>query len=179
MGFKKRVCSRLPLSLPLSRIKNFIDERCRKTFYHAYIHNKLEYGLLLFWGAAAHQLRPLKSLQKRALKLVVKNSSTNIFKAACVLPLQYLTDFQRSLKIMKSTNDLKSLNTSKHYLHCVLMATIDLDYASHGWIYTNPIVYLLVPLCLGTLCLLISGVPWGQYRWIILKENLEIIALVK
>ena len=31
------------------------------------------------------------------------------------------------------------------------MATIDLDYPFHGWIYTNPIVYLLVPLCLGTL----------------------------
>ena len=41
----------------------------------------------------------------------------------------------------------------------VLMATIDLDYPFHGWIYKNPIVFLLVPLCLGTLCLLILGVP--------------------
>ena len=41
----------------LARIKhfNFIDERCRKTFYHAYIHNKLEYGILPFGGAAPHQ----------------------------------------------------------------------------------------------------------------------------
>ena len=44
----------------LARIKNFIAERCRKTFYHAYIHNKLEYGILLFGGDAAHKLRPLK-----------------------------------------------------------------------------------------------------------------------
>ena len=51
-------------------------------------------GILLFGGAAAHQLRPLKSLQKRALKLDVKISSTNVFKVACVLPLQSLTDFQ-------------------------------------------------------------------------------------
>ena len=89
----------------LARIKNFIDEHCRKTFHHAYIHNKLEYGILLFRAAAAHQLRPLKSLQKRAVKRVVKNSSTNVFKAACVLSLQSLTNFQRSLLIMKSTND--------------------------------------------------------------------------
>ena len=89
----------------LARFKNFIDERCRKTFYHAYIHSKLEYGILLFGGAAAHQLRPIKSLQKRAVKLVVKNSSTNVFKAACNLPLKYLTDFQRSLLIMKSSNN--------------------------------------------------------------------------
>ena len=33
----------------LARIKHFIDERCRKTFYHAYIHNKLEYGILHTW----------------------------------------------------------------------------------------------------------------------------------
>ena len=56
----------------LARIKKNLDERFRKTFYHSYIHNKLEYGILLFGGAAAHQLRPLKSLQKRAVKLVVK-----------------------------------------------------------------------------------------------------------
>ena len=102
----KEITSKMAKSIyQLARIKNFIDERCRKTFYHAYIHNKLEYGILLFGGAAAHQLRPLKSLQKRAVKLVVKNSSTNVFKAACVLPFQSLTDFQRSLLIMKSTND--------------------------------------------------------------------------
>ena len=77
----------------LARIKHFIDESCRKTFYHAYMYNKLECGILLFRGAAAHQLRPLKSLQKRALNLVVKISSTNVFKAACVLPLQSLIDF--------------------------------------------------------------------------------------
>ena len=113
----KEITSKIAKSTyQLARIKHFIDERCRKTFYHAYIHNKLEYGILLFGGAAAHQLRPLKSLQKRALKLVVKISCTNVFKAACVLPFQSLTDFQRSLLIMKSINDkvpqyIKSLFT--------------------------------------------------------------------
>ena len=59
---------------------------------------------MLFGGAAAHQLRPMKYLKKRAVKLVVKISFTNVFKAACVLPLQSLTDFQRSLLIIKSIN---------------------------------------------------------------------------
>ena len=114
----KEITSKMAKSTyQLARIKIFIDERCRKTFYHAYIHNKHEYGILLFGGAAAHQLRPLKSLQRRAVKLIVKNSSTNFFKAACVLPLMYLTDFQRSLLKMKSTNDkvpqyIKALFTS-------------------------------------------------------------------
>ena len=94
----------------LARIKNLQIERCRKTF---------EYGILLFGGAAAHQLGPLKSLQKRAVKLVVKNSSTNVFKAACVLPLQSLADFQKSLLIMKSTNDKQSPSIHQSTIYIV------------------------------------------------------------
>ena len=115
-------------------------------------------------SAAAHQLRPLKSLQKRAVKLVVKNSSTNVFKAARVFPLQSLTDFQRSLLIMKSTNDkvpqyIKALFTlCPNGSNRFRLPLPRLD------IYTNPIVYLLVPLCLKTLCLFILGVPRVQYR---------------
>ena len=95
----KEVTSKIAKSiLSVSKNNNFIDERCRNTFYHAYIHNRLEYGILLFF-------RPLKSLLKRVLKLVVKICFNDVFKAACVLPLQSLTDFQRSLLIMKSIND--------------------------------------------------------------------------
>ena len=35
------------------------------------------------------------------------------------------------------------------------MSTIDLDYRCNDWIYLNLIVSLLVPVWLGTLCLLI------------------------
>ena len=54
-------------------------------------------------GCCCHQLRPLKSLQKKTVKLVVKISSNDAFKAIglCVFPLQSLTDFQRLLLIMK------------------------------------------------------------------------------
>ena len=89
----------------LARIKNFIDERCRKTFYHAYIHNKLEYGILLFWGCCCPSVKTPKVLTEEIGKASCKNRSFTVFKAVCVLPLQYLTDFQRSLLIMKSTND--------------------------------------------------------------------------
>ena len=51
--------------------KKNIDERCWNTFYDDYIHSKLKYGILLFGGAATHQLRTLKSLQKSAVKFIV------------------------------------------------------------------------------------------------------------
>ena len=65
----------------------------------------LNMGYCFLGGVAANQLRPLETLQKRAVKLVVKICSNDIFKAACIFPLQSLTDFQRSLLIMKSIND--------------------------------------------------------------------------
>ena len=73
-------------------------------FYHVMstINLSMEY---CFWDAAAHQLRFLKSLQKRAIKIIVKISSSDALKTGCILSLQTLTDFQRSLLIMKSIND--------------------------------------------------------------------------
>ena len=62
---------------------------------------------LYFGGTFAHQLM---SLQKRTVKLVVK--------AARVLPLQSLADFQRSLLIMKSTNDKVPQYTKAPFTLC-------------------------------------------------------------
>ena len=92
------------LSLPLyislcpyqsARIRNFIDERSRKTFLTClYIyHSKLEYEILLIWGCCCPSVRTPTNLTGGAAKLVLKISSTNVFKAACVLPLQSLTNF--------------------------------------------------------------------------------------
>ena len=58
-----------------------------------------------FGGDAAHHLRSLKSLQKKTVKFIVKISSNDVFKGACLLLLESLTDFQRSLLIMKLIND--------------------------------------------------------------------------
>ena len=57
-------------------------------------------------GAAAHQLRPLKSLQKRDGKYMAKKKSSNdALKTTCILTLQHFIDFQISLLIMNSIND--------------------------------------------------------------------------
>ena len=103
----RRHCLKIAISTcELARIKKWIDDRCRRTsFYHAYIHSKLEYGILLFGGAAAHQLILLKSLPKRAIKLIVKINSIDTLRTTCILPLQSLTHFQRLLLTRKSIND--------------------------------------------------------------------------
>ena len=41
-----------------ARIHQFIDDHCRKMFYLAYIHNKLDYGIFSFGDAAANDLGP-------------------------------------------------------------------------------------------------------------------------
>ena len=81
----KEITSKLvKFTYQLARIKHFIDDGGQKMFYHVMstINLSMEY---CFWDAVAHQLRFLKT--------------------GCILSLQTLTDFQRSLLIMKSIND--------------------------------------------------------------------------
>ena len=51
------------------------------------------------------QLRPIKYLQMRSVKLIAKLSSNDTFKTTRILPLQSLIDFLISLLIMKSIDD--------------------------------------------------------------------------
>ena len=116
-----------------------------------YIRNKLEYRIFpffffFFWGGGAtHQLRPLKSLQKRAVQLIVKLSSNDAFKATCILPRQSLTDFQRPFLMMKSINDYVTQYIKALFTLCpngsnrfrLPLPLLD--------IFKSDIVYLLVP----------------------------------
>ena len=93
----------------LARIKNFIDEKCRKAFYFSYIHARLEYGILLFGGTAACQLRPLISLQKRSMKLISSKklcNSNSFFKSLNILSFTLLVNFHKAIMIHKSINNM-------------------------------------------------------------------------
>ena len=77
----------------LSQIKNFLDEHSRKVFYFAFIQARLDYCSVVWGKCAPSNLKPLNSLQKRALKLIgnvqLKDSPTdNIFKSLQILPLR-------------------------------------------------------------------------------------------
>ena len=84
---------------------------------------KTKYMIITMWQK--HQRIPLSNVSITINKQPIESVShikylgvivDNVFKAACVLPLQSLTGFQRSLLIIKSINDkvpqyIKSLFT--------------------------------------------------------------------
>lgn len=73
----------------LSQIKHFVDEHCRRIFYYSFIQSRLDYCSVVWGKCALSILKPLVSLQKRAIKLIDKSSmpTHELFKHLDILPL--------------------------------------------------------------------------------------------
>ena len=74
----------------LCKIKHFLNFHARKTFFQAHIQSGIDYASTL-WDSASDSLqKPLKSLHRRAIKIVLlkRTSLTHKdYKAAQILPL--------------------------------------------------------------------------------------------
>ena len=77
-------------SLPISKTKHFLNFHARKTFFQAHIQSGIDYASIL-WDSASDSLqKTLKSLHRRAIKIVLlkRTSLTDKdYKAAQILPL--------------------------------------------------------------------------------------------
>ena len=76
----------------LSQIKHFLDIHCRRLFYFAFIQSRFGYCSAVWGKCAPSNLKPLKSLQKRAIKMIMLKKSThsspdNIYNELQILPL--------------------------------------------------------------------------------------------
>ena len=60
----------------LSRIKHFLDIQARRQFFYAYIQSNIDYASTVWDSVSANVLKPLISLHKRALKLVLLKPSS-------------------------------------------------------------------------------------------------------
>ena len=54
-----------------AKIKNFFIFRARKTFFQAYIQSRIDYASTLWASASESLLKPLKSLHRRAIKVIL------------------------------------------------------------------------------------------------------------
>ena len=76
----------------LSQIKNFLDFHCKRLFYFAFIQSRLGYCSTVWGKCAPSNLKPLYSLQKRAVKMIgakqlTNSSSLKMYKSLQILPL--------------------------------------------------------------------------------------------
>ena len=60
----------------LSKIKHFLNFQARRQFFHAYIQSNIDYASTVWDSVSANILKPLVSLHKRALKLILLKSSS-------------------------------------------------------------------------------------------------------
>ena len=81
----------------LQQMKHILDQRHLKILYSAYIRSVIEYGSILFTRCTATLLKPLKTLQKKAVRIVsnsgYREHTTPLFKQLKILPINELIKF--------------------------------------------------------------------------------------
>ena len=60
----------------LNKIKHFLDRHSREIFFHAHIQSVIDYCSTIWDKASQNILKPLCSIHRRALKLILLKSST-------------------------------------------------------------------------------------------------------
>ena len=78
----------------LYRVKNFIPTKYKKQLYYSLVHPHLNYGIVLWGNMPKSTIKPLESLQNRAIKFVAnakfRNASAPIYKNLAVANIKQL-----------------------------------------------------------------------------------------
>ena len=88
----------------LSKIKHFLNFHARKTCFHAHIQASLDYGSTLWDLVCVSTLKPLVSLHRRALKLILLKSislTDTDYKMLCILPLKFRFELNKGICVYK------------------------------------------------------------------------------
>ena len=75
----------------LSKIKHFLDMPSRKLFFNAFVQTSIDYASTIWDSSSANNFKPLFSLHRRGIKLILsKSSSIHIsdYKQLDILPLK-------------------------------------------------------------------------------------------
>jgi hypothetical protein len=100
------VCAKISKSLfCLNRVKNFIDEKTRKTLYFAMVHSHLMYCLSIYSCANMTSLNKVEIMQKKAIRIICnsgyRDHTAPLFARLGILPFDRLIKLS-ILKFMHS-----------------------------------------------------------------------------
>ena len=100
------LCKVIPSKVfQLSKVKHFLNFHARKLFFHAHIQACLDYGSTLWDSACVSTHKPLVSLHRRALKLIMLKSSPLTdadYKTLCTLPLKLRFELNKGTFMFKT-----------------------------------------------------------------------------
>ena len=97
----KRICQKL---YQLSKIKHFLNTYARKQFFQAHIQSTIDYASTLWDFASANTLKPLSSMQRRTLKLILLKPTTltaHEYKSVDILPLKSKLEYNKGIVMHK------------------------------------------------------------------------------
>ena len=99
------LCKKIFTKVPqLSKIKLFLNFRSRKIFFSAHIRSLINYGSTLWDSASKNCLKPLRSLYKRALKLILLKQSSieqDDYNLLNILPLHTRLKYNKGIYMQK------------------------------------------------------------------------------
>ena len=99
------LCKKISIkTFQLSKIKHFINFHARKFFSHAHIQSLIDYGSTLSDSASKNSLKPLHSLYKRSLKLILLKRSSldqDNFNLLNILPLHAKLKYDKGIYMQK------------------------------------------------------------------------------
>ena len=88
----------------MSKIKHFVNFHARKIFFHAHSQSLIDYGSTLWDSASKNCLKPLHSLCKRSLKLILLKRSSleeDDFNLLNILPLHAKLKYNKGIYMQK------------------------------------------------------------------------------
>ena len=99
------LCKKISIkTFQLSKIKHFVNFHARKIFFHAHIQSLIDYGSALWDSASKDSLKPLHSLYKRSLKLILLKRSSldqDDFNLLNILPLHAKPKYNKGIYMQK------------------------------------------------------------------------------
>ena len=149
----KRVCQP-------AKIKNFLSFHARKTFFQAHIQSRIDYASTLWDSASESLLKPLKSLHRRAVKIILlKNTSltNDDYKKTTILPLKHRLMYNKARFMHKILSGKAptylvkrvSINLySRNYSRKLNVPMPRLDLFKSSLMYSGPTLWNSLPVAL-------------------------------
>ena len=114
------LCKKIPTKVfQLSRLKHFVNFRVRKLFFSSNNQSLIVYGSTLWDSASQNTLKPLHSLHRRALKLILLKQSS-LQKDDCnklnALPLHTRLKYNKGIFMNKKKTTTATTTTTTKWL---------------------------------------------------------------
>ena len=92
-----------------NRIKHFLDQHTRKLFFHAFIQTDIDYASTCWDSCSKHCLKPLTSLYKRSIKIILLKTNSPVasdYKELNILPFDLRCRFNKGILMYKTMKNL-------------------------------------------------------------------------